>query len=174
MESEKVNRVSPEEDNEKIERDILKNLVYYKYNPDKISVRIKELENESDIETALETNASAIGLTGVVFSLLFGKKWLLVPAVVTGFLLQHATQGWCPPLTIFRKMGYRTRKEIETEKHALKLLKGDYDEIESGEDNNPEATLEKVKGRRLRSKEPVTIGETLEFSAGVQGAGVRE
>jgi hypothetical protein len=42
------------------------------------------------------------------------------------FFLQHALQGWCPPLPIFRKLGYRTKDEIAKEKYALKLLRGDF------------------------------------------------
>jgi hypothetical protein len=146
MQHDKVREVTSEEENKKIEQDILKNLVFYKYNPAEIPERIEELEKEPDIEKALGTNASILALSGVVFSLFFGKKWLLLPAVVTGFLLQHSLQGWCPPLGIFRKLGFRTRKEIETEKHALKILNGDYDNVSSGENNNPEETLEIVKG----------------------------
>jgi hypothetical protein len=155
MQYDKVRKVTPEEENKKIEEGILKSLVYYKYNTSAIPERLEELEKETDIEKALEANASALSLTGVVFSVLFGKKWLMVPAVVTGFLLQHAIQGWCPPLTIFRKMGYRTRKEIETEKHALKLINGDYDEVSSGEDNDPEDTLQKVKGSSMDTDMPI-------------------
>lgn len=32
---------------------------------------------------------------------------------------QHALQGWCPPLPLFRKMGIRTRKEMDAEKYTL-------------------------------------------------------
>jgi hypothetical protein len=43
------------------------------------------------------------------------------------FFLQHAIQGWCPPLPAFRMLGFRTKKEIEKERYALKLLRGDFD-----------------------------------------------
>jgi hypothetical protein len=146
MEHDRVRKASPEEENKKIDENILKNLIYYKYNPSEIPSRLEELEKETDMERALESNASVFAMTGVLFSLFFGKRWLLLPTVVTGFLFQHARQGWCPPLPIFRKLGYRTRKEIETEKHALKILNGDYDDISSGKENDPEDTLQKVKG----------------------------
>jgi len=54
---------------------------------------------------------------------------LILPAVVMIFLFQHAVQGWCPPLPLFRRMGKRTRHEIEEERHALKALRGDYDRV---------------------------------------------
>lgn len=42
-------------------------------------------------------------------------------------LFQHATQGWCPPLPLFRRMEKRTRNEIDVEKFAMKALRGDFD-----------------------------------------------
>lgn len=45
------------------------------------------------------------------------------------FLLLHATQGWCPPLPLFRRLGVRTRGEIEKEKFALRFLRGDFDHV---------------------------------------------
>jgi len=55
------------------------------------------------------------------------RCWLIVPAVVTSFLPQHAVQGWCPPLPVFRGLGLRTRREINREKYALKALRGDFE-----------------------------------------------
>ena len=49
-----------------------------------------------------------------------------LPALVTAFLFQHAIQGWCPPLPILRRMGYRTMREIDIERTALKALRGDF------------------------------------------------
>jgi hypothetical protein len=49
-----------------------------------------------------------------------------VPLVVGSFLLQHAVQGWCPPLPVFRRWGVRTQPEIDYERYALKALRGDF------------------------------------------------
>jgi hypothetical protein len=45
------------------------------------------------------------------------------------FLAQHALQGWCPPIPVIRRLGVRTRAEIERERNALKALRGDYDRV---------------------------------------------
>jgi len=55
---------------------------------------------------------------------LVDRRFALVPLVVGGFLLQHALQGWCPPLPIFRRYGVRTQTEIDYERYALKALRG--------------------------------------------------
>jgi hypothetical protein len=57
------------------------------------------------------------------------RRFVAVPLVVTGFLLQHALQGWCPPLPVLRRLGVRTAREIERERTALKALRGDFDEL---------------------------------------------
>jgi hypothetical protein len=94
-----------------------------------ISRRIEELDREWSVERWLETNASALAFSGTLLGLTVNRKWLVVPLMVTGFLFQHAVQGWCPPLPILRQMGVRTRSEIDREKFALKALRGDFQDI---------------------------------------------
>lgn len=102
-----------------------------------ISERIQELDREWDIERFLQTNAAALALTGLLFGLV-RRKWLLLSGGVLGFLLQHAIQGWCPPIPLLRRMGVRTRGEIDREKYALKILRGDFQKIA--------ADVEQLKG----------------------------
>jgi hypothetical protein len=105
-----------------------------------ISRRIEELDREWDMERLLETNASALAGIGVGLAVATGsKKWLIVPGIVLPFLFQHAVQGWCPPVPIFRRLGVRTRKEIDREKYALKALRGDFDEVKAGGDAGSQA-----------------------------------
>jgi hypothetical protein len=93
---------------------------------EEITARIEALDREWDIERYLETVAPSVALTGVVLSIFRGRQWLLLPTAVLGFLIQHAAQGWCPPLAVLRRMGVRTRREIDEERYALKALRGDF------------------------------------------------
>ena len=95
---------------------------------EEITARIKELDREWDIERALEMNASLFAFSGLALGVAHNKKWLALPAVVLPFLFQHAVQGWCPPLPVLRRLGFRTRKEIDREKYALKAFRGDFRE----------------------------------------------
>ena len=95
-----------------------------------IGEHLGELDREWDIERAIELNASAIALTGVFLGATADRRFLILPALVTGFLLQHAVQGWCPPVPLLRRMGFRTAQEIEKERHALKAVRGDYKALE--------------------------------------------
>lgn len=81
--------------------------------------RIKELEREWDIERVIEANAASLALAGTLLGFFVDRRFLLLPAAVTGFLLQHAVQGWCPPVPILRRLGFRTAHEIDEERFAL-------------------------------------------------------
>ena len=104
-----------------------------------LSRRLEELDSEWDMERVLETNASALALGGVVLGLLVNKKFFAIPCFVLPFLLQHALQGWCPPVPMFRSRGVRTRKEIDTEKFAVKALRGDFAGVDAESDPNQRA-----------------------------------
>lgn len=101
--------------------------------------RIRNLEGEWDMERVLETNASALVLTGVVLGAFVDRRWLWLSGTVAAFLLQHAVQGWCPPVPIFRPFGIRTRSEIDTEKYALKAMRGDFGRVDEADDSRSRA-----------------------------------
>jgi hypothetical protein len=98
---------------------------------DRIEQRLQALDREWDVERTLQTNASIIVLLGLALATTVDRKFLLLPAGVFGFFAQHALQGWCPPIPVFRRMGVRTQGEIERERYALKALRGDFDAVPS-------------------------------------------
>ena len=122
----RIQENSPASANDEVEMEILDSIRYYAHNKREIPDRLAELDGEWDIERTLMLNAAVIALTGTVLAATVNKKFLAVPAVVTAFLAQHALQGWCPPLPLFRAMGIRSRKEIDSEKFALKALLGEF------------------------------------------------
>ncbi len=129
-ETDRVRRRTSPEELRKIEERIEHNVRLYAGQPDDvIAARIEDLQNEWSVERHLERNASILMLTGAVLGLAGNRKWLLLSGIVGGFLLQHAISGWCPPLTMFRKMGVRTRNEIEREIYALKAARGDFKNV---------------------------------------------
>lgn len=99
-----------------------------------ITDRIEALEHEWDVERTLEANASAIILLSLVLAVLVSPWFLILTAIVPTFLLQHALQGWCPPLPLFRGMGVRTLREIDAERQALRLMRGDFDQFQRAAD----------------------------------------
>ncbi len=126
----RVRENTPDKSNRRIDYKIIKNIRKYRdYSEGEISVRLEELRKEWDIEKTLEVNASALSIIGIFMAAVSSKKWLILPGVVTAFLLQHGIQGWCPPLPLFRALGIRTRREIDEEMYALKLLRGDFNDL---------------------------------------------
>jgi hypothetical protein len=96
-----------------------------------IQRRLAELDEEWDVERYLETMAPTFTLVGLALGLTHSRKWLALPIVVQSFFLQHALQGWCPPLPMLRRLGVRTADEINRERYALKALLGECDEFET-------------------------------------------
>jgi hypothetical protein len=101
-----------------------------------IDRRLMELEREWDIERALEANAATVALIGLTLGVTVHRRWFLLPGAVAGFLLQHALQGWCPPLEWLRRLGIRTSSEIERERYALKAARGDFDTVPNWRDRD--------------------------------------
>lgn len=91
-----------------------------------IDERIRELEREWHVERTIEANAAVVALAGIALGVTVDRRFLAVPALVAGFLLQHALQGWSPPLPILRRLGVRTASEIHEEIIALRILRGDF------------------------------------------------
>ncbi|MGY2461765.1 YgaP family membrane protein [Vreelandella sulfidaeris] len=133
--------------NQHIRRRTEDNIAYFAEHPHEIEQRLHELDHEWDIERTLEANAATLSLAGVALGALVDKRWLLLPAAVTGFLLQHALQGWCPPIIIFRKRGVRTSKEIDQERYALKALRGDFSHLVSTPPASPRDRMYEVLDR---------------------------
>ena len=117
------------QDKRSIEQNLKDSLFYYAQRPSKIEERLKELDDEWDIERAIEMNASALAFAGIMAGIFYDKRWFLLPATVSAFLFQHAIQGWCPPVPVFRKLGFRTVYEIDQERYALKALRGDFKSV---------------------------------------------
>jgi hypothetical protein len=116
--------------NTKIDAQIKESIAFYlPQEKGTVTQRIKALEKEWDVERALEVNMPIVALIGLSLGIFVSSWWFIFPAVVLLFFLEHALQGWCPPLPIFRKLGFRTKREIEKERYALKFLRGDFDTL---------------------------------------------
>ncbi len=116
---ERVERQSYPAANRRIEEQIQMSISFHRDHPERIARRLRELDREWDIERVLETGSSCLTLYGLVRGILGRRRWLLLSLAVQGFFLQHALQGWCPPLPVLRAMGVRTVEEIERERYAL-------------------------------------------------------
>lgn len=116
----RVSDNTPEEINDQIQADIDASIARCAAAGRRaIERRLSELDHEWDVERCVETLAPSLTLIGLGLGLLRDRRWLLLPVVVQGFFLQHALQGWCPPIPILRRLGVRTTQEIERERQGL-------------------------------------------------------
>lgn len=127
---ERVRSGTSRSQNQKVDQETVSNVARYSAQGEAaIEKRIKELDKEWDIERTLELNAGLLAFAGSILALTVHKRWAILPAVVTTFLVQHAVQGWCPPLPLFRAMGIKSRPELDREKYALKALRDDFKDV---------------------------------------------
>ncbi|PUA28939.1 MAG: hypothetical protein B0W54_11095 [Cellvibrio sp. 79] len=99
-----------------------RSIAYYRSHPAEIPARLKKLDREWDIERILETNAATLIIISSILGFTMSILFFVVPLLVGAFLLQHALQGWCPPLPVMRRIGFRTSTEIEIERKALEKI----------------------------------------------------
>lgn len=137
----RVRRHGSRRANEELLREARERIAGYEGRPlDEMEERLEELDREWDLERSLLVNAAAWSLVGLVLGATRDRKWLVLPGVVAGLLLQHGLTGWCPPVAVLRLLRCRTRGEIEAEKLALRVLRGDFkglDEAHSASSEGP-------------------------------------
>lgn len=83
-----------------------------------VIARLHRLDREIDIDRILMAHFAIIGAT----ALRFGERsryWRYLLFAQTGFLMMQALVGWCPPMPVFRRLGFRTAREIAAERAAL-------------------------------------------------------
>lgn len=138
--ADRVRSNTPTSFNQRIDQAIADHVYDYATKSDaEISHRIAELDQEWTTERVLELNAPILAFTGLILGITVHPNWFWLPGLVLPFLAQHAIQGWCPPLPLIRRLGVRTRKEIDREKFALKALRGDFTPLPVDADANTRA-----------------------------------
>jgi hypothetical protein len=109
-----------------VEVEIQDHLNDYYHDQEKIDERLLELDEEMDLETYMQTESTALTIAGTILALTVNKKWLVLPLASSLLSLVNISRGRDNPLVIFRKLGLRTRGEIEKERYALKAIRGDF------------------------------------------------
>lgn len=125
-----IRESTSDEINRRIDRYTEDNIRHYATQPnDIITDRINILEKEWDIQRLVQSISSGIGLGSIILGVLGSKKWWFITTLATASSGIHAVRGWSPGTVALRRMGFRTRQEIDREKYALKALRGDFQEI---------------------------------------------
>jgi hypothetical protein len=122
----RVRRLTAEGLNQARQTEAEARVAYCAAHPEEIEGRLRELDEEWDIERAIELEAAGTVLTGFLLGAVFSRKWFLLPVLASSMLLLHNIQGGYPLLSLFRRVGLRTTNEIDQERYALKALRGDF------------------------------------------------
>jgi hypothetical protein len=114
---------------EEIDRRTEVSVARYRWEPRaEIARRIERLDEEWDVDRALMANLAIVGglvFAGGIYRMRRTGRWnglLTFFAVQLGFMAWHSAVGWCPPLPVFRRLGFRTQREILAEREALEQL----------------------------------------------------
>ena len=109
---------------QKIDQQIEHSVAYYASQPDEvIGERIRELQQEWSIDRLRQANTAGMGLLGAILGLFVSRKWAILTIAGFGFLACPAAD---PRIALLRRLGLRTRSEIDRELYALKAARGDF------------------------------------------------
>lgn len=146
-ETDPVRRHTPQQVNERLDAARVRSVDrVYAAGPDAVARRLRELDTAWDIERVLAANAATLTLVLTARAAARpSRSRLAAAALVPAFLLQHALQGWCPPVPVFRRLGLRTRGEIDAERTALKALREDFNSVSA---QSPAVDALAAAGRR--------------------------
>ena len=94
--------------------------------PQAIEDRLAELEGKWSAGRVTKVVIGVLLIVGFALTALLNPWWLILPALGGLFLLQYffSRTSWLGLL--FQKLGFQTSSEIDQEKLALKVLRGDF------------------------------------------------
>lgn len=109
----------------RVEEVIGAQLRYCAGNRRRIARRLRELDEEWDLESVLESNASIVTALGVIAGAVVNRRVPSVPVSWAASLVRLAANGLLPLEPLLRRLGLRTSREIEIERMALTIMRGD-------------------------------------------------
>lgn len=92
-----------------------------------IDERMQALDREWSVERVIEVEAPAMIGLGAVLGLSHNKKWFALSGLAAGMVVLHNTRGSYPLLPLFQRLGFRSQKDIEDERSALRILRKDHE-----------------------------------------------
>lgn len=114
-----------EASNRRIDRETRGAIAQATRSPAALVTRLEELDREWTVDRAVMLN---FGITSAITGYLAMRDlrrtgqiggWAALFFAQLGFLINHAVRGWCPPLPILRRLGFRSGQEISAERVAL-------------------------------------------------------
>jgi hypothetical protein len=94
--------------------------------PQAIEDRLTQLDSEWSAGRVTKAVIGVLLVAGLALTAILHPWWLIMPAIGGLFLLQYlfSRTSWLGK--VFQEAGFRTSSEIDQEKMALKVLRGDF------------------------------------------------
>jgi hypothetical protein len=114
--------------------------------PQAIEDRLAELDREWTAGRVTKAVIGVMIVVGFALTALLGPWWLILPAVGGVFLLQYlfTRSSWLGK--VFHEMGFRTGFEVDQEKMALKVLRGDFRHLPTIHDIESKDDISRLEG----------------------------
>ncbi len=97
--------------------------------PAAISERLEALDFEWPTDRVVGLGAAAVAAVGVALAAAHSPRWLALTGVAIATIAQQALLGASPASLALRYAGFRSAREIDVERSALKALRGDFRKI---------------------------------------------
>jgi hypothetical protein len=111
--------------NQRIDHETQEAMEQIEYSPELIRARLDKIDREWNVDRALMLNFAVLASFSASMAMRnvyrHGKLGVFGAAFFTqmAFLAHHAIRRWCPPLPVFRRLGFRSDHEISAERVAL-------------------------------------------------------
>ena len=111
--------------NARIDRATFEHLDEALQSSETIRTRLRELDKEWTVDRALMLNFAIAGSVSAGLAIHGAIKhgrisgWTALIGAQLAFLAHHAIRSWCPPMPVFRRLGFRSDREICAERVAL-------------------------------------------------------
>jgi len=114
--------------------------------PQAIEDRLAELDREWTAGRVTKATIGVLLVLGFALTAVLGPWWLILPAVGGVFLLQYlfGRTSWLGKA--FHEMGFRTGSEVDQEKMALKVLRGDFRHLPTVHDIESHEDISRLEG----------------------------
>jgi hypothetical protein len=124
--------------------------------PHAIEDRLAHLEREWTAGRMAKATIGVFIVLGLGLTALFNPWWLILPAFGGAFLLQYffSRTSWLG--LMFREMGFRTGYEVDQEKIALKVLRGDFRHVPTVLDIESHEDISRLEGEGGIAVDPDT------------------
>lgn len=114
--------------------------------PQAIEDRLAELDREWTAGRVTKAVIGGLLVIGFGLTALLNPWWLILPAIGGVFLLQYffTRTSWLGK--VFHEMGFRTGFEVDQEKMALKVLRGDFRHLPTVHDIESHDDISRLEG----------------------------